>query len=129
MRSGVDAVILVVEDDQAIREAVVELLILSGRTVRAAADLAEARAFLARMQPVAMVLDLHLPDGSSEELLIELARQGVSVPVILLTAAIDGEIVAKRHGAAYLRKPFAADELIELTDQLVLMSTARSASG
>jgi DNA-binding NtrC family response regulator len=112
-------VLLVVEDDADIRDAVVDLLAEAGHSVRFARSLAEARAVLANASPAALVLDLHLPDGSSAELLAELAAAGVRVPSVVMTAAIDGEDVAAQYGAEYLRKPFAIEELLDIAERLV----------
>jgi len=123
----VDAVVLVVEDDPDIREVLVELLIDAGYSVRAAANLAEARAFLARMLPSLLVADLNLPDGSSEELFATLAARDASIGVVVISAATDGREVAERHGAQYLAKPFCIEDLLSVTATLTNAKTAISA--
>ena len=63
-----------------------------------------------------VILDINLTDGSGIELRQELKAAGVSVPVIYITG---NENPAVRHAAlasgcvAFLKKPFAAQELIE----------------
>jgi PAS domain S-box-containing protein len=63
--------ILVVEDDVATREMIVELLTVHGYAVNTASDGAEARASVARSLPELVILDLVLPKMSGFDLLAE----------------------------------------------------------
>ncbi len=62
-----------------------------------------------------VILDLMLPDGSGLELLAEWRREGLEMPVLILTArdAVGDRVVGLDCGADdYLTKPFAFEELL-----------------
>jgi DNA-binding response OmpR family regulator len=110
--------ILVVDDDEALRQTLAEQLAHEGEFLpTAAATLAEAQARLqdesARFD--AIVLDVGLPDGDGRELCARLRREGVRVPILLLTGA-DGEqdVVRGLDSGAndYIAKPLRVSELM-----------------
>jgi CheY-like chemotaxis protein len=105
--------ILLLEDDLAILEGLVECLELEGHRVHAASDGAEALVWLAAgNQPRLVVLDLVMPRMGGEEFLRELrARPGARVPVVLMTAASLGSL-ALPEVDAFLAKPFELDEFL-----------------
>lgn len=117
--------ILLVEDDDILRDGIVVGLGLEGFEVDAVACLADARAAIG--DHAGVVLDIGLPDGSGLDLLAEWRRAGVEIPVLLLTAR---DMVADRvegldRGADdYLGKPF---DLTELSARL--RAIMRRASG
>ena len=106
--------LLVVEDDEILRDAVETGLALAGFTVDAVDTIEDARAAAASWTYDAVVLDLTLPDGDGLDLLEGWRNQGVAIPVLLLTArnAIQDRIVGLDGGADdYLGKPFDLNEL------------------
>lgn len=117
--------ILLVEDDDILRDGIVVGLGLEGFEVDAVACLADGRAAIG--DHAGVVLDIGLPDGSGLDLLAEWRRAGVETPVLLLTAR---DMVADRvegldRGADdYLGKPF---DLTELSARL--RAIMRRASG
>ena len=88
-----------------------------GYAVSLARTLADARAaFGDRAAPLdAMLLDLHLPDGSGLELLRELRARTATraFPVIVLTAEGEERVLqeAEELGAGLLTKPFSPSKL------------------
>ncbi len=109
--------ILVVDDDPDLRMALRRPLIAEGYKVTEAASAAEA----ARMATVPgrrfdlIILDLGLPDGDGRDLCAALRRQGISVPIILLTGlAEENEVVRGLDSGAndYVIKPFRVSELL-----------------
>jgi signal transduction histidine kinase/DNA-binding response OmpR family regulator len=80
--------ILVVEDDAATREIIVELLKTKGYTVKAAEDGEAARAQVAAWLPELVILDLLLPKVSGFELLAEwrASSRTVELPIFVLTS-------------------------------------------
>jgi len=107
--------VLVIEDDEGMREAIESLLNAAGYATTAYAS---AEALLAAGTPGdarCIVSDVRLPAMSGLELIAELRKRGACPPVILITAhdtpALRGE--AGQHGAAaYLPKPFARSALL-----------------
>ena len=79
--------ILVVEDDVASREFIVEMLTAQGYTVATASDGAQARAQVAANKPELVILDLVLPGASGFELLGEwrASPRTADLPVFILT--------------------------------------------
>jgi len=106
--------ILIVEDDDVLRDGLVVGLSLAGFTSEAVATRAEGEAALETGGFSGMVLDLMLPDGSGLDLLARLRAQGSTLPVLMLTARDrPHERVAGLDGGAddYLGKPFDLGEL------------------
>jgi two-component system, OmpR family, response regulator QseB len=106
--------ILIVEDDDVLRDGLVAGLSLAGFTSEAVATRAEAEAALEAGGFLGVVLDLMLPDGSGLDLLARLRARGSTLPVLMLTARDrPHERVAGLDGGAddYLGKPFDLEEL------------------
>ena len=99
--------VLVVEDDEATAELERRALQRSGMEATIARSVASAREQLQQVRYSAVLLDYHLPDGEPWEVL-EAARQlSPRVPVVLITAMGNENVVAEalRRGAAdYVRK-------------------------
>jgi two-component system phosphate regulon response regulator PhoB len=109
--------ILIVEDEQSIREMVAFGLKRAGFVVREAGDCRAARVALADQQPDLVLVDWMLPDMSGLELTRALKRDAATreLPVILLTArAEESDKVAGLDGGAddYITKPFSPRELL-----------------
>jgi DNA-binding response OmpR family regulator len=106
--------VLVVEDDRELRDLVRRYLERAGHTVYTTGSGAEALRLLDTADPVAMVLDLGLPDIDGLAVLAA-ARDGRRVPVVVLTArsAVEDRIDGLRRGADdYVTKPFSPTELV-----------------
>jgi two-component system, OmpR family, response regulator MprA len=107
--------ILVVDDEQAVRESLRRALHLEGYEVELAADGSEALERLqAENQPDAVVLDVLMPGTDGLEVARSLRRSGNEVPILMLTAraAVDDRVAGLDAGADdYLVKPFALEEL------------------
>lgn len=105
--------VLIVEDDEILRDGLVTGLRLEDMTVDAVEACEDARAALSSGHD-AVVLDIALPDGSGLDLLREWRRQGVTVPILLLTARnfVEDRVEGLDRGADdYLGKPFDLTEL------------------
>ncbi|RJE78489.1 response regulator transcription factor [Paracoccus sp. JM45] len=106
--------ILLIEDDAGIGSAVRDQIAADGHLVDWATDLADARAFLPMVAYDLVLLDMMLPDGTGIALLRDLRQQGLTTPVIILTAMdrITDRIDGLNAGADdYLVKPFDLSEL------------------
>lgn len=109
--------ILVVEDDEATSEFLVDLLSLEGYTTRVAASGSAALKQLAAHPASVVLLDRRLPDMDGLALCRQI-RQSIdaTVPIILLTADYGAELEAAAHDAGvtdYLPKPFPPDVLLD----------------
>ncbi|HMV72922.1 MAG TPA: response regulator, partial [Pseudomonadales bacterium] len=113
--------VLVVEDDHALREALVDTLEVAGCSVEAAAAGDEALALLQRCVPDVMLSDVNMPGMDGHELLRRVRSAHPHVPVVLITAfgSIERSVQAMRDGASdYLVKPFQPGQLIEVIARL-----------
>lgn len=112
----IGATVLIVDDDVVTRRVLRHILERAGCSVVEAATVREAcKALEAR--PQAMLLDIHLPDGSGT-LVCSSARRDVrlrSLPVIVLTGDADAEAVREAYDAGaddFLVKPVRAGDLV-----------------
>jgi two-component system response regulator MprA len=107
--------ILVVDDDQAVRDAVRRALSFDGYEVTAASDGLEALDVLAAEQIDAIVLDVLMPRLDGLDVCRRLRAAGDATPVLLLTARapVEDRVNGLDAGADdYLVKPFALQELL-----------------
>lgn len=117
--------ILVVEDDESLREALLEVLGDEGHDVRVAAHGAEALETLETVdewEPELLVLDLMMPVMDAFEFREHQRRRAVApaARVLVLSAARDLDGAAVRLAAdAYLAKPFRLDEMLSTVDRLL----------
>ena len=107
--------ILVVDDDQAVRESLRRSLAFNGYEVDLAADGMEALTAIADRRPDAVVLDVMMPRLDGVETCRRLRSAGDDLPVLVLTArdAVSDRVAGLDAGADdYLPKPFALEELL-----------------
>jgi DNA-binding response OmpR family regulator len=108
-------VVLLVDDDPAIRRAVSAGLELEGFTVVAASGGRAALEAAARVAPAVVLLDLSMPDLDGLEVLERLRAGGDQVPVCVLSARdeVDDRVAGLQAGADdYVVKPFALEEVV-----------------
>ncbi len=104
--------VVVVEDDRDVATLVTEILNDEGFDAVAIRRDASA-SDVSAMRPRLVILDLFLGRLRAHDVLTSLRRAGARVPVLLLSAAQDGEEEARSLGAsAFLPKPFDIDELV-----------------
>ena len=128
-------VVHLVDDDAAVRSSIGGLLRLGGFIVR---EYPLGRALLDRaaaLEDGCILLDLRMPDVSGLEVQAELARLGIDLPVIFLTAHGDvptGVSAMKRGASDFLQKPVRESVLREALQQgferLDAMSERRAAA-
>jgi two-component system response regulator MprA len=107
--------LLIVEDEEAVRQALVRALELEGYELAVAADGLEALELAAQAAPDALVLDVMLPGVDGLEVARRLRLAGNRVPILMLTArgAVGDRVAGLDAGADdYLVKPFALEELL-----------------
>ena len=106
--------ILVVEDDAAVRSLMAVTLDTQGYRYRLAANGAEALIEASTHRPDVMLLDLGLPDMEGVDI-IRKARTWTAMPIIVISARSEDadKVEALDAGADdYLTKPFSVDELL-----------------
>jgi CheY-like chemotaxis protein len=119
-----DRSLLVVDDDPAVRQMLVQILQQEGYTVKTASSGREAlRALEQGTLPNALILDLMMPDMRGDEFLekarIRFGRDRLP-PVLFLTGSKEGESRANVLEAEdYLPKPFDSENLVRRVRHLV----------
>ena len=109
-------VAFVVDDDEAVRDALALHLDLAGLSVRCCASAAEFLDAASPDQPGCAILDIRMPGMDGLNLQQEMVRRGLTLPVIIITGHGDvtAAVRAFRAGAVdFLQKPFDEDLLIE----------------
>jgi two-component system copper resistance phosphate regulon response regulator CusR len=107
--------LLVVEDQNALRNSLQKGLEEEGHTVYTAMSGVEAYALASKEPLDAILLDLLLPDGDGLQTLRQLRHDGFAKPILIVTArdALQDRILGLDSGADdYLVKPFAFTELV-----------------
>lgn len=109
--------LLVVEDDDLLRQTLTDMLELNHFPVRSAATATEGLALADRQPPDLIITDLNLPGMSGFELLGRLGQDEKlrAVPVIVLSARTDRASIRRgmELGAAdYITKPFTEHEVL-----------------
>jgi DNA-binding response OmpR family regulator len=106
--------VLVVEDDVALRVSLRRALVVKGFAVQLAATGREAMAFVEDHVPGVLVLDVGLPDLDGIAVTRALRGRGHALPICMLSARsqVVERVAGLEAGADdYLIKPFAVDEL------------------
>jgi len=107
--------ILVVDDDQAVRDSLRRSLAFNGYDVEVAGDGLSALESIARSRPDAAILDVMMPRLDGLETCRRLRSAGEDLPILVLTArdAVSDRVAGLDAGADdYLPKPFALEELL-----------------
>ena len=123
--------VLVVDDEADLRELLELTVVGMGLDVDCAADLAQARALLARHTYALCLTDMRLPDGEGLELVCTIAAQypGTLVAVITAHGSAENAVAALKAGAFdYVAKPLALDVLRNLVRSAVQLPAQASAS-
>jgi two-component system response regulator FixJ len=117
LRIDASLVIHVVDDDEAVRESLEALLIVTGFDVRTYSSAEEYLAVSsAAVSNGCLLVDIHMPGMSGIELLQELASRNSQVPVLVLTASREDRVMEQAlefGAAAFLRKPISGGNLVE----------------
>lgn len=106
--------ILVIEDEENIREGLIDALTMEGYEVTGATDGREGLKYYAQWNPELILLDIMMPHKSGYDICREIRRGNSKIPIIMLTAK--GEEIDKVLGLElgaddYITKPFGLREL------------------
>ena len=123
-----DKKILIVDDDEGMRDNLADILQDEGYVLYTAANCAEAIKLAEAEMPHAAILDLKLPDDTGLNLMADLKRINAECVCVLATAYadLDSAISALDKGAfQYLQKPVRTIELIKLLERIFEMVQIR----
>ncbi|MBD3348253.1 MAG: PAS domain S-box protein [Candidatus Eisenbacteria bacterium] len=120
-----DATVLVVDDEDTVREVAARMLQQAGMKVMTAADGVEALEVFRRCPDRigCVLLDLTMPRMSGEETLRELRNLRDDVRVVLSSGYSEQEVVQQiddeKHVAGFVQKPYLLDNLVEKIGQAI----------
>jgi len=116
-------VVLLVEDEQPIRDIIVPWLFRNGLSCREAADGQAAIDLLASGARINLILsNLMLPMVDGFSLLLHVRERYPKIPFAFVTAVHDQEVLeegVRRGAAGYLLKPFTEDEFLSFIDKVI----------
>ena len=116
------ACILIVDDDDGVRENLAELFEVDGFSILTAGSASEALQMLAQNDVDLLLTDYRMPGPNGVELIESARRVKPRLRAILMTAFGDSftEIESVRRGATgYVNKPFEADEITGLVSRIL----------
>jgi two-component system response regulator FlrC len=114
--------ILVVEDDIDLRDALSDTLQMAGYSVCVAQDGRMALDMIESKEPVLVVTDIQMPRMDGHALLKHIKKRWPDLPVMIMTAygSIEKAVQAMRDGAVdYMTKPFEAEVLVNMVGQYI----------
>ena len=116
--------VLIVDDDERVREYVRVNLEMEGYAVREAGSADEGLAVLEEVSPDLILLDVMMPEVDGWEMLRRVQeRHGVgAIPVVMFSGKVDEQNAAEataRGAQGFLGKPFDPQQLIEHAKQLL----------
>ncbi len=115
-----EKLILLVDDDRELNDALRSLLEKRGHRVLQAFDGVQAKEMVAEHRPDLMILDMMMPQLGGYPVLEYLTDQSEAPPVIMITAKEGGQhkIYAEYLGVVdYLQKPFPIDRLLDSVEK------------
>lgn len=119
-REEQNGAILIVDDDQSLREFLEIFFAKEGFRVFTAGDGEEALKLLEKTSVDLVLADIRMPKVDGLKFLKLLRRKGFELPIIMITAyaSLDSAVEAKKEGAFdYVSKPFKLDELRALVNK------------
>ncbi|WP_217618026.1 sigma-54 dependent transcriptional regulator [Achromobacter sp. GbtcB20] len=115
--------LLIVDDDDAIRETLAEIGRESGFSVALAASVKDALIQLERQAPDLVLTDVRLPGGSGMDIFKNVAVHSAEVVVMTGHGTVDNAVQALRLGATdYLVKPICMERLEEILKRIMTNS-------
>ncbi len=114
--------VLIVDDSGLNRQILIEFLKTKDFTISEAVDGKEALARISIQKPDIMLLDLIMPEMDGFEVMDNLKKSGIKIPIIVITAYIKENTYArcKELGAAgFLNKPIKMQELFKIMSEIL----------
>jgi ATP-dependent Clp protease ATP-binding subunit ClpA/CheY-like chemotaxis protein len=119
--------VLLVDDNRDLLRFLERLMAQAGWRLLTAESQQEAEQVIAKQMPNAALLDYLLPDGNGVELGVMLQRKSPGVQVIMMTGAqltSEEEAICQEYDFPILRKPFLANDILNLIRARLFRSTA-----
>ena len=107
--------VMVIDDEDNLRQALEQLLVSNGYAFCGARDAESGLELLASEHPDLLLLDVMLPGTNGFDLCARIREQGRRIPVIFLSAKcdiVDKSIGFRAGGDDYVTKPFDSTELL-----------------
>jgi DNA-binding response OmpR family regulator len=118
--------ILVVDDDEYVRESVCEVLNLAGHETLEASNGEEGMTFIDNEAPDLAIIDIWMPKVDGLTLLRRVRAKNQDLPIIIVSGGGPGETLERATAIAdtysadhVLFKPFESDELLEMIRKLL----------
>jgi two-component system, NtrC family, response regulator len=114
--------ILIIDDEDKLRNLLSRIIRLEGYNVREASDLKSARKMLEKDSPDVILCDVKLPDGNGVDFVLETRSKHPSVEIILLTAygnIADGVQAMKNGAFDYITKGDDNEKIIPLLNRVI----------
>jgi ATP-dependent Clp protease ATP-binding subunit ClpA/ActR/RegA family two-component response regulator len=121
--------VLLVDDNRDLLRFLERLMAQAGWRLLTAESAQQAQEVLATQTPNAALLDYLLPDGSGVDLGVQLQRKASKVQVIIMTGAqlpSEEEAICQQYDFPVLRKPFLANDILNLIRARLFRSSAAS---
>jgi len=109
-----EPLVLIIDDEESMRDACTQILLKSGYRIETAADGASGLQKIRDFRPDAVIIDLKMPGTSGFEVLENLKLIDPQIMAIVITgyATVDSAVEAMKKGAYdFLPKPFTPEEL------------------
>lgn len=117
--------ILIVDDDPSIRATLAEVLTDEGYHVQTATNGAEGLSAIAESPPDVVLLDMRMPVLDGWGFARALGERGVSVSIVVMTAAQEATLWAREIGAgSVLPKPFDLEVLLQVVERALRSAAA-----
>lgn len=118
-----EAFVLIVDDDPALRFAFVHVLSKAGYGVAEAACLEEARKIVLRQRFDAVILDLHLPDGNGLDLIPDWKKSHREMVIVVVSGLATADIEARCRQLGvddFHRKPVSLEDFSASLHKLLM---------
>src|SRR6202521_5056089 len=125
---GEEPVVLVIDDDMAMRESLSSLFQSVGLRVKVFGSDPELLQVRLPNAPTCLVLDIRLPGISGLDFQVEMAKSGIHIPIIFMTGHgdIPMSVQAMKAGAVdFLTKPFRHQEMLHAVNRALAADRKR----
>ncbi|RDJ13920.1 response regulator transcription factor [Rhizobium grahamii] len=128
MNSSIEPIIYVVDDDEKMRESLLDLFIFAKKRVSVFSSGSEFLEIADTRAPGCVVVDLQMPGSTGLEVQSRLVSMGSDLPVIFLTgeADVSASVTAMKAGATdFITKPFVNQDLLDAVDHAIRVDGER----